>query len=135
MEQLQYSLIASLIPSAALLGVLFAFQRRRQLLTLREAGRWLGLAAGTFGLAFAPVLWRTFNETLSFVGICAFAFVFPHCAFCWVRLQRADAPGNVSLFRLMALVLSFLALLGIFWFCLNFGLSLTIAAKVWGAFR
>jgi hypothetical protein len=135
MESLQYSLIASLIPSAAMLGVLFAFQRRKQPLAFREAGRWLVLAVGAFALAFAPVLWRNFSETLSFMGICAFAFIFPHCAYCWVRLQRADAPEDVNLFRLMALVLSFLALLGIFWFCLNFALSMTIAAKVWGAFR
>jgi len=135
MEALQYSLIASLIPSAALLGVLFAFQRRRQPLAFREAGRWLGLAVGTFALAFAPVIWRNFSETLSFFGICVFTFIFPHCAYSWVRLQRVDAPDDVNIFRLMALVLSFLALLGIFWFCLNFALSLTIASKVWGAFR
>lgn len=135
MEALQYSLIASLIPSAALLGVLFAFQRRGQRLAFRDAGRWLGLAVGAFALAFAPVVWRSFSETLSFMGICAFAFVFPHCAYCWVRLQRADAPDDVNLFRLMALVLSFLALLGIFWFCLNFALSMSIASKVWATFK
>ena len=51
MESLQYSLIASLIPSAALLGLLFAFRRRREPITLRGAGHWLALAVRHRGIA------------------------------------------------------------------------------------
>jgi hypothetical protein len=134
MESLEYSFIASLIPSAALLGVLFAWLRRKQPIVFQDAAFWLALTAATLAVGLGPVVSRKFNQPISFASLCAFTFVFPPCVYYWLRFQKLNALLNVGTFKLMSMVLSFLAVLGIFWFCLVFGLSMTIISKVWHAF-
>jgi hypothetical protein len=134
MESLEYSFIASLIPSAALLGVLFAYFRRKQAAVFHDAALWLALTVTTLAVGLGPVVSRSFNQPISFAGLCAFTFVFPPCAWYWLRFHKLNAVLNVGTFKLMSMVLSFLAVLGIFWFCLVFGLSMTIISRVWHAF-
>jgi len=134
MESLEYSFIASLIPSAALLGVLFAFLRRKQPVTFQDAVLWLALIVATLAVGLGPVVSRTFNQPVSFAGLCTFTFVFPPCAYYWLRFQKMNALLQAGTSKLISMVLSLLAGLGIFWFCLVFGLSMTIISRVWHAF-
>ena len=134
MESLEYSFIASLIPSAALLGVFFAFLRRKQPVTFQDAVLWLALIVTTLAVGLGPVVSRTFNQPISFASLCAFTFVFPPCAYYWLRFQKLNALLKVGTFKPLTMVLCLLAVLGIIWFCLVFGLTMTVISKVWGAF-
>ena len=97
MESLEYSFIASLIPSAALLGVLFAYFRRAQPPVVQDAAFWLALTVATLAVGLGPVVSRSFNQPISFASLCAFTFVFPPCAWYWPAAPRWLQPCGPGL--------------------------------------
>jgi hypothetical protein len=125
--------IESLIPSAALLGVLFAFYRRKQPTTFRIAMLWLALFVGSIMLPIWLAQWLPFNEPLVLASISAFAFVCPPGVHYWLRFQRPSDLGHIAFAK--TLVVTVLVLLGIFWAALVWTASLAIIKKVWNAFQ
>ena len=134
MKSLPEIFITSLIPSAALLGVLFAILRRKQPVTFPDAVLWLVLTLATLAVGLGPVISRTFSQPISFASLCAFTFVFPPCACYWLRLQKLEALRKVGTLKFLTMVLGLLAVLGILWFCLVFGLTMSITSRVWHVF-
>jgi len=115
MDWLQSRLVEALIPNAALFGVILAYLCRKGPATARGAVLWLGLLLGLTVLAIwvSVGAWSDFFSTLSLVIACAFAFVYPPCAFYWMRfgVMTSGRTGVVKV-----LVLALLAVLGVLWF-------------------
>ena len=133
MEPLPEIIFASLIPNAALLGMLLAFYRRKQPTSWRGAMLRLALAVGATGLmlSFWLVGWTRsipFREPIIFASQCLFAFVYPSAIFYWIRFQEGSVPGHFNLTRTWGML--FLLLIGILWLYLVVIISIEVAKSV-----
>ena len=137
MRFLQNILFASLIPSAGLLGVVFAYLWRKRPTSGRGAVLWLVLILGST----LPVVWQViqrqfwsdFRHVVALASFCAFAFVYPRGAVYWLRVARKTEADGLALG--MELVSCLLFFLGIAWGGLIACMSTNIALTVWKSLR
>jgi len=133
-ETLQHFLFASLIPSAGLLGFVFAFLYRKRMVSVRETLLWLALLLGSLvagGWLIGRALHRSESAELAALAFAsAFAFVYPPATSCWLRLAQRAKTGGVAFS--MTLGSCFLFFVGLFWGGLMAGF---LAAFVWSLVR
>ena len=132
MKSLPEIFITSLVPSGALLGVLFAYYRRKQPTSIRGAMLWLGLTFAAGGATFYYLI-KYVAAPVLFCGPCIFAFVYPPAVFYWMRFLAVVEPGLRAFAKILGV--PFFLLLGSLWSCLVFLISLHVIRNVERLFK